>query len=212
MCLQLTNSLTVVYFHVAHVAHKQFLSHAVQAQPTYLSDSTPSGSWASGSQQLQPSGAEGDSLLDWSDGNGEGEVTSRLAAAEATNGDGLLSGLAGLAVEGSSSAPCDLPGGTPPTPGRLSDSAAEGSQAHPSEPAAGLRAAVLDRRRQLAALVPPPRESPYRQDSLAVWLAARRSGGHPARLLNPQLCFTQKELLQQVGKQSLGSMLAWRLS
>ncbi len=174
--------------------------NAGQAQPTYLSDSTPSGSWASDSQQLQPDGSEGNSLSDWSEGDGEGEVASRLATAEATKDDSHPPGVAGLVFGGKPSPTCDLAGSSPPTPGRLSELAAGSSNAHASE-----HAAVLDRRRQLAALVPPPRESPYRQDSLAVWLAARRSGGHPARLLNPQLSFTQMELLQQVGKRTVGS-------
>jgi len=38
----------------------------------------------------------------------------------------------------------------------------------------------------------------YGPTSLAVWLAAKDSGGHPARQLDPRRCFSQGELVLQV--------------
>lgn len=38
----------------------------------------------------------------------------------------------------------------------------------------------------------------YGPTSLSVWLAAKDSGGHPARQLDPRRCFTDKELVLQV--------------
>ena len=45
----------------------------------------------------------------------------------------------------------------------------------------------------------PRRESPYSRTSLSVWLASKASGGLPASLLDPRLCFHERELVQQVG-------------
>ena len=39
---------------------------------------------------------------------------------------------------------------------------------------------------------------PYNATSLSVWLAAKDSGGHPARQLDPRRCFTDSELVSQV--------------
>lgn len=39
---------------------------------------------------------------------------------------------------------------------------------------------------------------PYDATSLSVWLAAKDSGGHPARQLDPRRCFTDSELVSQV--------------
>ena len=41
-------------------------------------------------------------------------------------------------------------------------------------------------------------KQPYSATSLAVWLAAKDSGGHPARQLDPRRCFTDAELVTQV--------------
>ncbi|KAG7667315.1 hypothetical protein KSW81_001047 [Nannochloris sp. 'desiccata'] len=41
-------------------------------------------------------------------------------------------------------------------------------------------------------------KQPYSATSLAIWLAAKDSGGHPARQLDPRRCFTDSELVTQV--------------
>eukprot|EP00887_Chlorella_sp_A99_P001169 scaffold14.g1169.t1 len=46
--------------------------------------------------------------------------------------------------------------------------------------------------------------SPYQRDSLAVWLASKRSGGRPQAVLEPRLCFSEQELVQQARGCSLG--------
>ena len=43
------------------------------------------------------------------------------------------------------------------------------------------------------------RESPYTRTSLSVWLASKQTGGQPARVLQPGLCFHEREIVQQVG-------------
>ena len=44
---------------------------------------------------------------------------------------------------------------------------------------------------------------PYGATSLSVWLAAKDSGGHPARQLDPRRCFTETELVLQVRKKEV---------
>jgi len=44
------------------------------------------------------------------------------------------------------------------------------------------------------------RETPYTPRGLSVWLASKASGGQPARVLEPRLCFHERELVQQVGR------------
>jgi len=41
-------------------------------------------------------------------------------------------------------------------------------------------------------------KQPYSATSLSVWLAAKDSGGNPARQLDPRRCFTDSELVSQV--------------
>ena len=38
----------------------------------------------------------------------------------------------------------------------------------------------------------------YEKTSLSVWLASKQTGGQPQQVLEPKLCFTEKELLEQV--------------
>ena len=69
--------------------------------------------------------------------------------------------------------------------------------------------AGLLQQQQLQSMPRPGLSSPYQRSSLAVWLASKRSGGHPQRLLDPRLCFPEQELVQQVGQAAMeGRLLA----
>lgn len=161
---------------------------AGRAQPTYLSDSTEGGSWEVEEVPAGSTYSSGDSLSDWSDVDGGVEGYERPEAAGAME----------PAAE-------ESPGGDEgrPAPGT------------PSPHRRPLAAALVDSSScplPLARQAAVPRQNPYQRHSLAVWLAARRSGGQPARVLNPQLCFTEAELLQQVGWGMLESVCAFRSS
>ena len=153
-----------------------------QAQPTYLSDDSSGGSWGAVPAGQHDSAAP--SLSDWSEAEEAGEeASSRPAGA---GGEGAT-GERGGGGSGSGSPQLSSPG----TP---SGAAGSSAAAAPESPQAGLRRRQPLVRRPAA----PPRGSPYPPNSLAVWLAVRQSGGYPARVLNPQLCFSEAELLRQV--------------
>ncbi len=136
-------------------------------------------------------------MSDWSDEEGGGGGGRAVEDGEEATSRSVANAFKSHRAFAPDSSPASnsLPA-TPATP----DAHKAGAAARPGQLAAAARdyPAVQDRRRHLARLVPPPRPSPYQRSSLAVWLAAKQSGGHPASVLNPQLCFSQAELLQQV--------------
>lgn len=150
--------------------------------PTYLSDVSSKGSLAEQSGLYSP----GSQLSEWSDEEAEG------AEPEAMSKDGAdqAASQAAAPASAAAAAPATAPAGSPfkTTP----DAAALAAQVAGS----------------LAKLFPPAsrqgprRETPYTRNSLSVWLASKQSGGQPARVLQPALCFHERELVQQVGKGS----------
>jgi hypothetical protein len=88
------------------------------------------------------------------------------------------------------------PSSRPPPPDADVDDAAPGT---PPAPASAAPRPLPRRPLQRSA----PRRAigsgnPYGPNSLSVWLASRASGGHPARLLDPRLCFADADLVAQV--------------
>ena len=144
---------------------------AVVGPPTYLSDaSSDADSWIEELGAYSPSSR----LSDWSD-----------VAVQEGGEDGMASASAEVAPaahERAAGAAAAAAGASSP-PGRLSPS-----------PDAALARLFPDASRQA-----PRRATPYTRTSLSVWLASKASGGQPARLLQPALCFHEGELLQQVG-------------
>lgn len=159
---------------------------AGRAQPTYLSDSTEGGSWEVEEVPAGSTYSSDDSLSEWSDVDGGVDGCERPEAA----------GTVEPAAEKS-------PGGDDGRPAPLTPSP-------PRRPTAAALANSSSCQLPLARQAAVPRQNPYQRHSLAVWLAARRSGGQPARVLNPQLCFTEAELLQQVGWGMLESVCTFK--
>lgn len=170
-------------------ALEQAARTAVVGSPTYLTDAS-SDSW----QEELAAYSPGSRLSDWSHLDAE-ELEEELAGEQA--GLAALPGKAdaggdtgGPAAAAAAAAGALLPQERAPgSPGSPPSAAAE---ARAPAPGAGGRR-----------LAPPPsparRESPYTRHSLSVWIASKQSGGQPARLLEPRLCFHEKELAQQVG-------------
>ncbi|KAI3426972.1 hypothetical protein D9Q98_006916 [Chlorella vulgaris] len=162
---------------------------AVVGPPTYLTDGSED-SWQDELGACSPRSQ----LSDWSD-SGAGELGSTAGTAAGTAG-GTAAGFAGGAAAGTAGgrAAADREPGAPA--GTAPDTAGD---------AAAPRQTALSAALHLAGnckLSPPPplprRESPYHRASLSVWLASKQSGGHPERVLEPRLCFHERELVQQV--------------
>jgi hypothetical protein len=162
---------------------------AVVGPPTYLTDGSED-SWQDELGACSPRSQ----LSNWSDSEAE-ELGSTAGTAGAT-AVGTAGGIAGGAAAGTAggTAAADHETGAPA--GTAPDTA--GDAAAPRQTA--LSAALhLAGNCKLSPPPPPPRrESPYHRASLSVWLASKQSGGHPERVLEPRLCFHERELVQQV--------------
>jgi hypothetical protein len=143
---------------------------AVVGSPTYLSDAG-SDSWREGERGAYSPTSQ---LSDWEgeEDAAEGEDTNVAAAGEAA---------ADVGAEAAAAPPARQP------PHAYHTQHQQQQQQHLQQ------ASPLQRQRQ------PRRESPYSRTSLSVWLASKASGGQPASLLDPRLCFHERELVQQVG-------------
>lgn len=170
---------------------------AVVGPPTYLSDASSDG-WEEELGAYSPSSQ----LSDWShlsaaaEGSGEGAEVEGSAAAAA----------AGPASKGAAAQTDGMAQAQPPQlqaakqgPAATLSTLLEQQQAAAAAATAAL-AAALGRPLPsgLAAPQAARRETPYTSSSLSVWLASRASGGQPARVLEPRLCFHEQELVQQV--------------
>ena len=143
---------------------------AVVGSPTYLSDAG-SDSWREGERGAYSPTSQ---LSDWEgeeDAAAEGEDNNVAAAREAAANGGAASAAA-------------PPARQPP----YAYHTQQQQQPHLQQ------ASPMQPQRQ------PRRESPYSRTSLSVWLASKASGGQPASLLDPRLCFHERELVQQVGR------------
>jgi hypothetical protein len=143
---------------------------AVVGSPTYLSDAG-SDSWREGERGAYSPTSQ---LSDWEgedDAAAEGEDNNVAAAGEAAANGGAVSAAA-------------PPARQPPHAHHTQQQ----QQPHLQQ------ASPLQPQRQLR------RESPYSRTSLSVWLASKASGGQPASLLDPRLCFHEREMVQQVGR------------
>ncbi|KAL4444278.1 hypothetical protein ABPG75_012015 [Micractinium tetrahymenae] len=162
--------------------------NAVVGPPTYLSDASSEGGWVEESGLYGP----GSQLSDWSD------VEAEEAEAEAMSVDGAGSGVAAPPVRAAGGG---AGGAAAAPPGNEADS---GAPTALDAAAAARAAAAAQAAGSLAQLFPPSsrqgrlRETPYTRSSLSVWLASKQSGGQPARVLQPALCFHERELVQQV--------------
>lgn len=162
-------------------ALEQRAQAAVVGPPTYLSDASED-SWVDEAGAYSP----GSQLSQWSDASDDeqpaGEQQSGGGAA-AAGGRGSQQG--GEADQAGGEAELEA-----------------GSGLQPSSMAA-LAALAADLGRPLPPELHAPasarRESPYTRTSLSVWLASKASGGQPARVLEPRLCFHEHELVAQVG-------------
>lgn len=152
---------------------------AVVGPPTYLSDASED-SWVDEAAAFSP----GSQLSQWSDASDD----------ERAAGEHGASPVATAASSGQQRGEADQAGGV------AASEAADGGL--PLSSMAALAALASDLGRplppELVALVPQRRESPYTRTSLSVWLASKASGGQPARLLEPRLCFHEHELVVQV--------------
>lgn len=164
--------------------------------PTYLSDASSDG-WEQEAGAYSPSSQ----LSDWShlseatdaycseahDGGSMAAVADLSASAAAVQGGGQ-----------DQDKPAE-PGAGEHSPAATLSTLLDQQQAAAGAAAAAL-AAALGRPlpTSLAAPQAARRETPYTRSSLAVWLASKASGGQPARVLEPRLCFHERELVQQV--------------
>lgn len=170
---------------------------AVVGPPTYLSDASSDG-WEEELGAYSP----GSQLSDWShlsaagEGSGEGaelEGSSAAAAAvPASNGAAAQTDSMGQAQSPQLQA-------AEQGPGAMLSTLLEQQQAAAAAATAAL-AAALGRPLPSGLAVPQAarREAPYTRSSLSVWLASKATGGQPARVLEPRLCFHEQELVQQV--------------
>jgi hypothetical protein len=146
---------------------------AVVGPPTYLTDTGSEGSWQ---DELETYNA-GSELSDW----------SHLDTAEL---DGDHADLAGSSGDAETAQPEQLQG---------ADVLDEPGVVETQLPLGNTQLAMpLAARLCVPPQPPAKRELPYARTSLSVWLASRRSGGQPARVLEPRLCFHERELVQQV--------------
>lgn len=169
---------------------------AILGEPSYLTDtSSTSGSWA------EVPWSPASELSEWSDGGAAEAVATAPAAGEQQQPQTMMDGEA-AGVDGGAAMDVDAQRQQQqqqqraeaelPAPPALS------SLAVPPKLLVGYQAQAAT----LASAPPGSARSPYERSSLAVWLASRRSGGHPQRLLEPRLCFTEQELVAQVGSRS----------
>ncbi|PRW51046.1 gamma-tubulin complex component 5-like [Chlorella sorokiniana] len=165
---------------------------ALVGPPTYLSDASSEG-WEEEAGAFSP----GSQLSDWSHLSAATEEDGEQGDAEGRSAVAAPQMPSVTAASGDEQAAQQQ--ATERGPAATLSVLLEQQQAAAAAATAALAAALG---RPLPAGLAAPqaarRETPYTRSSLSVWLASKASGGQPARLLEPRLCFHERELVQQV--------------